>query len=513
MFFPPSTMTISATGKDSGLRCRRISVVHLDVLAWLEELGRKGARRIPVRLVKGAYWDTEIKHAQELGLESYPVFTRKVHTDVSYLACARQALAATDSIYPQFATHNAHTLASVMHYAGSNRDYEFQRLHGMGEELYAEVIDADKFGSAMPCLRASGQRTKTCCLTWCAACWKTAPTPRSSIVSLTSRSMSARSSADPIEAALAHDGFSRTPKIPQLPARLFGPITRTNSAGINLPDRSVTSGATRGNGSMQGARSGWTYAAPLVCAASRLSGGEELSTSVNPANTTETVIGHVGCAELQPRTWTRLSMQCRYSRKPPGIALRRSDRAHSPGAARRIFSRSTRVRSCWPCVFAKPARHCPTRLSELREAVDFLRYYAQQEARPVIFTCARRDARTDRRTQYARAYRGPRRVCLHQSVELSAGDLHGPGFRSTCSRQRRAGKTRRANAAGCLPCRRVVVRSRRAGLTFCISCPVTAQLIGGRAVADARIAGVAFTGSTETARIINQYAGEARRDR
>ena len=106
-----------------------------DVFGFLESLARDVGRRIPVRLVKGAYWDTEIKHAQELGLESYPVFTRKVHTDVSYLACARKALEAGEALYPQFATHNAHTLASVMHYAGSRRDYEFQRLHGMGEEL------------------------------------------------------------------------------------------------------------------------------------------------------------------------------------------------------------------------------------------------------------------------------------------------------------------------------------------------------------------------------------------
>ena len=120
-----------------------------DVFGHLESLARDVGRRIPVRLVKGAYWDTEIKHAQELGLESYPVFTRKVHTDVSYLACAHKALQAGELLYPQFATHNAHTLASVMHYGGSRRDYEFQRLHGMGEELYAEVTPPEKFGR--PC--------------------------------------------------------------------------------------------------------------------------------------------------------------------------------------------------------------------------------------------------------------------------------------------------------------------------------------------------------------------------
>ena len=114
-----------------------------DGLRFLIELAEDVGRRIPVRLVKGAYWDSEIKWAQEQGIESYPVFTRKSHSDVSYLAAAQAALGAGNRIYAQFATHNAHTLASVLHYAGSRRDYEFQRLHGMGEELYAEVVDPD----------------------------------------------------------------------------------------------------------------------------------------------------------------------------------------------------------------------------------------------------------------------------------------------------------------------------------------------------------------------------------
>jgi len=120
-----------------------------DVIRYLADLAKDEGRRIPVRLVKGAYWDTEIKRAQEQGLESYPVFTRKCHSDVSFLACARLLLNAGDSLYGQFATHNAHTLASIMHFAGSRGDYEFQRLHGMGEELYSEIADPDKFGK--PC--------------------------------------------------------------------------------------------------------------------------------------------------------------------------------------------------------------------------------------------------------------------------------------------------------------------------------------------------------------------------
>jgi RHH-type proline utilization regulon transcriptional repressor/proline dehydrogenase/delta 1-pyrroline-5-carboxylate dehydrogenase len=112
------------------------------VVKWIEALARETRHRIPVRLVKGAYWDTEIKRAQMQGLSGYPVFTRKAHTDISYLACARAMLEAGDALYPMFATHNAHTIAWVEACADrvDNGEFEFQRLHGMGESLYAQVI-------------------------------------------------------------------------------------------------------------------------------------------------------------------------------------------------------------------------------------------------------------------------------------------------------------------------------------------------------------------------------------
>ena len=117
------------------------------VIDALIDLGRRARRRLMVRLVKGAYWDSEIKRAQADGMADFPVYTRKVHTDVAYLACARKLLAAPDAIFPQFATHNAQTLASIMVFAGPNYyrgQYEFQCLHGMGEPLYEEVVGRDK---------------------------------------------------------------------------------------------------------------------------------------------------------------------------------------------------------------------------------------------------------------------------------------------------------------------------------------------------------------------------------
>jgi RHH-type transcriptional regulator, proline utilization regulon repressor / proline dehydrogenase / delta 1-pyrroline-5-carboxylate dehydrogenase len=131
-----------------GLAVQAYQKRAVPVLKWLNKLSSGSGKMIQVRLVKGAYWDAEIKHAQELGLDDYPVFTRKCNTDVSYLACARYLINECPAIYPQFATHNAHTLAYIYHHA-SNRDYEFQRLHGMGEELYKAVAADDKF--AIPC--------------------------------------------------------------------------------------------------------------------------------------------------------------------------------------------------------------------------------------------------------------------------------------------------------------------------------------------------------------------------
>src|ERR1700726_2939888 len=122
-----------------GLAVQAYGKRALDVIDWTAAAARTYGRRMTVRLVKGAYWDSEIKRAQERGLDGYPVFTRKVTTDVSYLACVGRLFSHADVIYPQFATHNAHSIASVLELAPAGADYEFQRLHGMGRLLYAEA--------------------------------------------------------------------------------------------------------------------------------------------------------------------------------------------------------------------------------------------------------------------------------------------------------------------------------------------------------------------------------------
>lgn len=124
-----------------GLVVQAYSKRALPVLCWLNALAKENGDEIPVRLVKGAYWDTELKLAQQMGFSGYPLFTRKASTDVSYLACAKYLLSADvkGNIYPQFATHNAHTISAI-HQLATHPHYEFQRLHGMGKDLYDQVI-------------------------------------------------------------------------------------------------------------------------------------------------------------------------------------------------------------------------------------------------------------------------------------------------------------------------------------------------------------------------------------
>ena len=130
------------------------------MIDWVVDLARRAGRRIMVRLVKGAYWDSEIKRAQVDGLADYPGVHAQGRTRMSrYLACARKLLAAPDAVFPQFATHNAQTLATIREMAGPEftpGQYEFQCLHGMGEPLYEEVVGPGKLGAAVPDLCAGG---------------------------------------------------------------------------------------------------------------------------------------------------------------------------------------------------------------------------------------------------------------------------------------------------------------------------------------------------------------------
>jgi RHH-type proline utilization regulon transcriptional repressor/proline dehydrogenase/delta 1-pyrroline-5-carboxylate dehydrogenase len=454
-----------------------------DVFGFLESIARDVGRRIPVRLVKGAYWDTEIKHAQELGLESYPVFTRKVHTDVSYLACARKALAAGETLYPQFATHNAHTLASVMHYAGSRRDYEFQRLHGMGEELYAEIIDPEKF--ARPCRVYAPVGSHKDLLPYLVRRLLENGANTSFVNRIIDESIDvADIVADPIEATEAHAGEPH-PRIPS-PGELFGE-ERRNSQGLNLADDRVTVSLLA---DMEAASARPAAAYPIV--GGKAASGDVID-SVNPADRTHVV----GACQLATGAHVdaAIASACRaqpeWDRTP---AARRADILRK--AADLYEQHSPELLAL--CV-SEAGKTLPDAEAELREAVDFLRFYAAQACRH-FGDPAQLPGPTGERNTLGMRGRGVF-VCI------SPWNFPLAIFTGQVVAALAAGNGVIAKPAEQTPlvAFRAVELLMEAGVPREVLqfLPGDGATVGGRAVADPRIAGVAFTGSTETARLIN----------
>ncbi|MDJ0813858.1 MAG: bifunctional proline dehydrogenase/L-glutamate gamma-semialdehyde dehydrogenase PutA [Woeseiaceae bacterium] len=458
------------------------------VLSFLTGLAGDVGRRIPVRLVKGAYWDTEIKHGQELGLASYPVFTRKAHTDVSYLACARQALAAEGAIYPQFATHNAHTLASVLHYAGSRRDFEFQRLHGMGEELYAEVIDADKF--ARPCRVYAPVGSHEDLLPYLVRRLLENGANTSFVNRIVDESIDVHDIvADPIAVTLDKNCSPHPAIVP--PAGLFGG-DRRNSAGINLPDGAVTSSLLE---AMQAATDEPHAAHPLVGGKAQ-DGDEEASR--NPADTDQVV----GVCRLAAPEHVDAALDLAVAAQPAWDRTPASARADILGAAADLFEQHT-AELLALCV-AEAGKTLPDAIAELREAVDFLRYYAAE----------------------ARKHFGPPQELPGPTGELNTLCMRGRGvfvcispwnFPLAIYTGQVAAALAAGNAVLAKPAEQTPLVAFRATELLLEAgvppdvlhfLPGDGARIGGRAVADPRVAGVAFTGSTETARLINRSLAE-----
>jgi len=455
-----------------------------DVIRYIDDLAGETGHRVPVRLVKGAYWDTEVKHAQELGLDSYPVFTRKAHTDVSYLATARLALAAGDTLYPQFATHNAHTLASVLHYAGSERDFEYQRLHGMGEELYAEVIDPDKLGR--PCRVYAPVGSHEDLLPYLVRRLLENGANTSFVNRIIDESIDVEDIvADPIAAARKND-FEPHGAIPA-PADMFGD-ERVNSRGYNLADRNESSQLLK---QIDAAMSRQFEAHPIVNG--RAMDGE-IVPSLNPADT-GSVVGnckqataeHVdeaaaAAAAAQPR-WDRAGASERAAILERVADLYEEHSAELLGL----------------CA-AEGGRNLPDAVSELREAVDFLRYYGGQ-ARQKFSEPTLLPGPTGERNALGLRGRGVF-VCI------SPWNFPLAIFTGQIAAALAAGNGVLAKPAEQTPLIgfRAVQLFHEAGVPTDILhfLPGEGGTVGARAVESSAVAGVAFTGSTETARVINR---------
>ncbi len=455
-----------------------------NAMSFLAAMAGDVGRRIPVRLVKGAYWDTEIKRAQEEGLSSFPVFTRKAHTDVSYLACARQALAAGSALYPQFATHNAHTLASVIHYAGSRRDYEFQRLHGMGEELYAEVIDTDKF--ARPCRVYAPVGSHEDLLPYLVRRLLENGANTSFVNRIVDESVDVNEIvADPLAMTRSKDCSPHPAIVP--PVQLFGD-ERQNSSGINLPDQKISAALLA---DMQVAADKPHTAHPIV-GGDAMQGIEEVSR--NPADNDD-VVGVCRLAEpghVDAALGLAVAGQIEWDRTPA------DKRAVILNRAADLFEEQS-AELLALCV-AEAGKTVPDAISELREAVDFLRYYAAQARVHFGDPCELPGPTGERNTLGLRG-RGVF-VCI------SPWNFPLAIFTGQVAAALAAGNAVLAKPAEQTPlvAFRAVELLLEAGVPPAVLhfLPGDGAAIGGRAVADPRVAGVAFTGSTETARLINK---------
>ncbi len=330
------------------------------VIDWIVELARSAGRRIMVRLVKGAYWDAEIKRAQEAGLADFPVYTRKVHTDLAYVACARKLLAARDAVFPQFATHNAQTLASVLHLAGPDftpGDYEFQCLHGMGEPLYDEVVGPE--GLARPCRVYAPVGTHETLLAYLVR----------RLLENGANSSFVNRIADPdvpVE-ALIEDPAAVVAAEPQpgapheaiaLPQALFAP--RANAKGIDLADEPTLAALAQ---------------ALTASAAQDHRAGDPARPSapvLNPADHRD-VVGHVHAALLEDaaRAAARATVAA-----PAWAAVPTADRAAM--LERAADAMEAAALPLIALLIREAGKSAANALAEVREAVDFLRYYAAQ---------------------------------------------------------------------------------------------------------------------------------------
>ncbi|VXD02232.1 trifunctional transcriptional regulator/proline dehydrogenase/L-glutamate gamma-semialdehyde dehydrogenase [Sphingomonas sp. 8AM] len=327
------------------------------VIDWIVDLARRAGRRIMVRLVKGAYWDAEIKRAQVDGLADFPVYTRKVHTDVAYTACAHKLLAARDVVFPQFATHNAQTLSAIYHLAGPDftvGDYEFQCLHGMGEPLYDEVVGAAKLDR--PCRIYAPVGTHETLLAYLVRRLLENGANSSFVNRIADPDVAiADLVADPVETVrrMASPG-QKNPQI-ALPSELYGP--RRNSAGLDLSDETVLAALSD------------TLATEGPWQAGEV-GAERIVR--NPADHRDHVgtVREMSIAQAQAAARIAAGAVADWGTRPPAERAGLLDHAADAMQAR--------MPQLLALIVREAGKSLPNAIAEVREAIDFLRYYAEQ---------------------------------------------------------------------------------------------------------------------------------------
>lgn len=453
------------------------------VIAYLIDLARSSRRRLMIRLVKGAYWDSEIKLAQINGLEDYPAYTRKVYTDITYLACARKLLAAPDAVYPQFATHNAHTLAAVYHLAGPSyhrEQYEFQCLYGMGEPLYEQVVGQATDGKLnRPCRIYAPVGSHRTLLPYLVRRLLENGANTSFINRIADRNTPiADLIADPVatvEAMAIEDGKPGAPhpRIP-LPRALYG-CTRVNSRGLDLSnEQHLAALATALRNSTDTA---WRATPMLGCVAAP----GTWQPVRNPADHRD-VVGQVREASAED---IDNALQCAVDASPIWQVALPGERA---GVLERAADRmEADMQRLVGLLIREAGKTFANAISEVREAVDFLRYYAAQV-----------------RTDFANDSHRP----LGPVVCISPWNFPLAIFTGQIGAALAAGNTVLAKPAEQAPLiAALAVRIlHEAGIPASVLqlLPGRGESVGAGLVADARVRGVLFTGSVEVARSLQR---------
>ncbi len=444
------------------------------VIDWTYALAGLHGRRIMVRLVKGAYWDTEIKRAQIQGLAGFPVFTRKASTDVAYLACARKLLGMTDRLYPQFATHNAHTVAAVLHMAGGGTDFEFQRLHGMGEALHAAMRAAH----GLRCRIYAPVGAHHDLLAYLVRRLLENGANSSFVNQIVDESVTAEEIArDPV-AAVEECGVAVANPAIAAPPDIFMPARR-NAKGWDLADPLTVDAI---EAARQPFRTEVWEAGPMIAGDAVGAGRAAVR---NPARPDE-IVGYVtqaARADIEITleaardgavTWATLSVEERASRLCH-VADLYEERA--------------------PELFALAAREAgktlPDCVAEVREACDFARFYAGEAL------SSHRERRCTPRGVIA---------CISPwnfPLAIFSGQILGALAAGNAVVAKPAEQTPLIAARAV-----AMMHEARIPRDTLQLLPGDGASVGGTLVADPRFDGVCFTGSTETARLIDRAMAE-----
>ncbi len=450
------------------------------VVDYVIDLARRSQRRLMIRLVKGAYWDSEIKRAQIDGQDDYPVYTRKAYTDAAYIACARQLLAAPDAVYPQFATHNAQTLATIHELADPQRyfvgQYEFQCLHGMGEPLYEQVVGSTTDGKlGRPCRIYAPVGSHETLLAYLVRRLLENGANTSFVNQIADETLSIdkliRDPVETIEALAREEGQLGLPHPAiALPRDLYGSL-RPNSRGLDLNDESV----------LRRLQATFAEPAPTPWLAHPMlahdTGSEGAVPVHSPGNHADTV-GHVRqatLAEVEQALGHAAHGAAAWAATAP------DDRAAVlQAAADRLEEDFAR---CMDILMREAGKSAANAIAEVREAVDFLRYYAR----------AVRD-NFDNATH----------VPLGPVVCISPWNFPLAIFLGQIAAALAAG-----NVVLAKPAEQTALIAAHAVRTLWLAgvprsalqlLPGEGAVVGAALVRDARVQGVLFTGSTEVAR-------------